>query len=117
MPKLSQYEIFTNSFVRSLSFASTEGPSRLVKNGLEDELYFINGSVFKFNVSDLLLPTQPFFTKTSENFYGLYVDKVQNEIYMLDAKNYNQQGEVLRVSSLAIVIDKFDAGIIPQNLN
>ena len=117
VPKLSKYSLTTNSLMDEVSFFSSSSPSRLVKNESSDELYYINSSIYRFSINDTVIPSVPFFNKSSENFYGLFYEKNSKELYLIDAKNYNEQGEVIRVSSSAIILDRFLAGIIPQNLN
>ena len=85
-------------------------------NKAKDKLYFLNGSVYEQSVSNVILGPTLIFQKSTENFYGLYICKYTNEIYVTNAKNYSQTGEVIRMNSLGDVIDYIATGINPQNL-
>ncbi|MDB4087997.1 hypothetical protein N9544_00050 [Flavobacteriales bacterium] len=114
VPKLSKYDISTKNLINAISILGT--PSRLIINEAKDELYFINSSIYNMAINDTIIPNIPFYQKSTENFYGLYFENRSKDIYITDAKNFNQQGEVIRINISSILLDKFSAGLIPQNL-
>jgi hypothetical protein len=115
--KITQYDINTLSSIKTFIFSSSsDTPSRLVINKKKDKLYFLNGSVYEQSVSNVILGPALIFQKSMENFYGLYICMYTNEIYITNAKNYSQTGEVIRMDSLGTVIDNITTGINPQNL-
>lgn len=114
-PKLSQYNLSAPFNLKSFSFpTSSDSPSRLSINKTRDQLYFLNTSVYTHSITSTTFSPRLFFQKTTENFYGLYIVDGIDEVYVADAKNYNELGEVIRLNSSTQVLHKFSVGIIPQ---
>ena len=65
------------------------------------------------NVTDNTYPATPFIASSGNNYYGLTVDSVRNEIYVSDAVNFSGAGKVFRYSTSANLIDNFNVGISP----
>ena len=65
------------------------------------------------NVTDNTYPATPFIASSGNNYYGLTVDSVRNEIYVSDAINFSQAGKVFRYSVSGNLIDNFNVGISP----
>jgi len=87
--------------------------NKLKINRTEDTLYFINGQVFRMATSSTGLPTDPFIVINSSNFYGLGVDDKTGNIYISDAIDYSQKGKIYIFTSRGILLNSFNAGIIP----
>ena len=82
-------------------------------------LYFLNGGygtldLYSMSINDKTLPDTPFITAGSRNFYNVAVSPENGDIYVIDVKNYTQNGEVFRYTSDGNLITSFTAGIIPN---
>lgn len=97
----------------SFMFASGDFPSRLCINDSGDSLYFLNNGIYKLSVLDQSLPALPFIASSGNNFYGLGINKIKNEIYVSDAIDFIQKGKVFRYRANGSEIDNFLVGIIP----
>ena len=47
-------------------------------------------------------------------FYGINVDPQNGDIYVTDAKNYIQNGDLLRYSADGTLLGTFSLGLIPS---
>lgn len=89
-------------------------PSHLTFNSSKNEFVFLNQDVYKMSINDVSLPSSPFITKAQGSlFYGLGINKTNNEIYIADAKDYVQKGDIYRYNYNGNLIHLFEAGIIP----
>lgn len=116
VPKLSKYDLVSMALISSFNFIGSDSPSRLTINNSQDQLYYISGSLFEMDILDNALPIVPFYQKTTENFYGISIEKESNDIYLFDAKDYNQQGSGVRLDSIGSIKNLFETGIIPTDL-
>lgn len=98
------------------SFPSMDmSPSSLSINATKDSLYYINSSVYKMSIEDAL-PTEEFVSVGEKYFYSMGVDEQTGDVYVCNAVNFVQKGEVLRYSSKGRLIDSFAADITPSGL-
>jgi DNA-binding beta-propeller fold protein YncE len=98
---------------RVYPFTSADYPSRLRMNGTRDTVYFLNTGVFKMPLGALSLPVNPFIAPVNQNFYGLGIDSASGIIYVSDAVDFVQKGEISRHRKDGTKIESFQAGIIP----
>ena len=120
---LSQINLSTNTITQTFTFDDIEAsPSDLQINNSGDSLFFIygnwgtglsNAGVFAMNINDIELPQTPIIPQQSGIYYALGFDQNKSEIYISNAKDYAQNGEVYRFSSSGIAIDTFLSGINP----
>lgn len=120
---LSQIDLFTNTIIQTFTFDDIDAsPSDLQINNSGDSLFFIygnwgtglsNAGVFTMNVNDTELPQTATIPQQEGMFYALGLDKNNSNIYVSNAKDYSQNGEVYRFSSSGILIDAFPVGINP----
>ena len=108
----SLVKITNNSIVSTFNFDVGNSPSDLIINDNGTSLFYSDGSwsknVYKFNISDLDLPTTPII---SRNFYGLgYND---GYIYGSDAVDYVQNGWSYKYNESGTIVDSVQVGIIP----
>ena len=89
------------------------GPWRLVTDGTNNTLYFLNRGVFRMAISGEALPDEPLIPAYGRNFYALGVDPVSGVVYVSDAIDYTQRGMVFRYGTDGSPIDEFRAGRIP----
>ena len=108
----SLVKITGNSIMSTFNFDVGNSPSDLVINDNGTSLFYSNGSwsknVYKFNVSDLELPTTPII---SRNFYGLGYD--DGYIYGSNAVDYVQNGWSYKYTESGTIVDSVQVGIIP----
>lgn len=100
-------------------------PSRLCTNKNKDTLYFINNNwgnetsqksgIFRINISESEIPSEPFILEGEKSFYGLFINPENSEILASDALGYNENGLIYIFSTSGIEKDVFTAGIIPGN--
>lgn len=98
-------------------------PFDLCTNANKDSLFFIygnwasnniaNSGVYSMNINDNNLPNSPLISCKNNSFYSLNINKSSNEIYIGNALNFNQAGNIYRFSSSGIVLDTFKVGINP----
>lgn len=103
----------TRRIEQSYPFASGDHPSALALNGARDTLYFINGDVWRMDVSAQTLPAAPFLPYTNTTYYGVTVDPLSSEVYVADAIDYVQRGVVYRFTARGIPVDTLRVGITP----
>ena len=117
LPKLIKINTTTNIIENEFIFSSVnESPAKLCMDAEGDKLYFINNHVYTMGIYDNILPTTPFVQSNGAVFYGVSVDKSTNQVYVTDAKDYQQKGEVYRYYENGNLIDSFTVGIIPQGI-
>ena len=98
-------------------FEEGSQPRELNISGSGDTLYFLNGGVYRHGVlsetAPELLIESPYPEGYQGGFYALGVDPVSTEIYVADAIDFVQPGQVYRYSSVGALMDEFRAGIGP----
>lgn len=111
-PQLIQFDPERKQIMTSLTFPENDSPSELTIDDSRLTLYYLNQGVYKYSISDTSLPLYPIIESNETNFYGLFVHS-NNDVYVADAKDYNQNGSVHRYLSSGVLIDQFNTGIIP----
>ena len=107
-------DAYTNTVLQQFSFPNaTDHPSKLCINAAGDRLYYLNNGVQRMSISDSALPGTTFIAQDGRIFYGLYIHPQDESIWLSDARDYVQQGKVLRYKSDATLMNEWDAGIIP----
>ncbi|MFQ3576590.1 MAG: DUF5074 domain-containing protein [Cytophagales bacterium] len=89
---------------------------KLCFNPTLDTLYWIESGLKRNTISSLEYPAQNFYNVQNTNLYGLGIDSSRNEIYVLDAKDFNQNGEMLRLNTNGTLISKKRTGVIPNGI-
>tara|TARA_B110000037_G_scaffold95505_1_gene112004 strand:+ start:10230 stop:11294 length:1065 start_codon:yes stop_codon:yes gene_type:complete len=98
-----------------MDFSAGVSPKKLTSNSTNTELYYLNGDIFKVSSSITALPSSAFISSGSSTFYGLAVNPYTGIIYTSDAKDFQQEGEVVVYSASGVELDKVMTGIIPGN--
>ena len=98
-------------------------PTKLCKDGLAENLYFINGAwggsvpmggVCKVTLLNTATPEiNLIIPEAGKLFYGLGIDPRNSEIYVSDAIDYTQKGVVYRYSPKGDLIHQFQTDLIP----
>jgi hypothetical protein len=90
----------------------SDRPTKLHTDG--QVLYWIRdgytGDVLRMNPTDLDYPA---FAWISGSAYGLFADQATRQLYVLDAKDFQQTGEVRRYSAGGQLEATVPAGIVP----
>lgn len=102
---------------------SLASPNSLVMNPQRDTLYFLYNSwagaalthagLYTMSITDTQLPLLPLVEQQNRLFYSLDVDPSSGKLYLSDAIDFMQRGNVMVFSSGGTLIDQFKAGIIP----
>lgn len=97
----------------SFTFPASASPWRLNINGTHDELYYLDGGVYRMPITATGLPTSPFIPADGRNLYGLGVDPHDGTVYVADAIDYVQRGVIYRYNTSGAEQGNFLAGVIP----
>ena len=97
---------------QSLSFNSTESPTKLCINKTHDTLYYLNNGVYQFPMSFSSLPSNPLISQGSKLYYGLGINPKDYSIYVADAIDYVQKSKVEIYKPNGTFVTNFNAGII-----
>jgi DNA-binding beta-propeller fold protein YncE len=104
----------THTVEKEFIFPSTKiGPVRLKLNAAGDQLYFIYKDVYRMDISATELPMQPLIPAAGKQLYGLGVDPKNGDIYIGDAIDHVQNGQVYRYKSDGTLIQTIPAGNSP----
>jgi hypothetical protein len=113
---LQRFNTWSKTIDRTLDFPNSDiHPLRLVSNNEGDRVYYLyNGNLHVYLLNEPDLDMTPFYD-VAGNFYGLGYDPKTTAIMVSDPMDYVQRGKVHVIRENAIVVDVFDAGIIPGN--
>ena len=99
---------------KELIFPSkSTSPKALCVNPTGDSLFFLNTSVYAMSINDSILPTQAFIEAGIRNFYAIGISP-DNRIFLSDALDYQQNGDIYIYSPSANLLHQSKAGIIPS---
>ncbi len=87
--------------------------SRLVSCPDGKTLYFLGGDVLRMDANPEAASPEIFIKADGRIFYGLAVDPDNGDVYVSDAVDYVQRGQMLRYDPNGQLIDSQDTGIIP----
>ena len=114
IPVLYRINPSDNSVEKRFEFSDkNSNPFSLNINGTGEQLYFLNEAVFRMDIEDVQLATQPFIEKGENNFYALGVRPDIEELFVSDVLDYVRNGKVLVYNQSGSFKHKFEAGIIP----
>jgi len=65
----------------------------------KDSLFFLQNGVFMVRENSSEFPTQNFAKNLSGNWYGMGFDPKRREIYLSDAKDYQQKSRIFKIKS------------------
>ena len=94
----SLYRIDPESFTieKQFSFRKGDAPSEVQINGRGDTLYWINDDIWSMSVDADRVPVRPFLDSRGTIYYGLTVDPKSDEVYIADAVDDTQPGNIYR---------------------
>lgn len=110
--RLVRIDPLNNSIEADISLQTTANSvSRLVINGNGNTLYYLMGDVYKMPITasaGTLVASQG-----SRVFYGLCVDPVDETVYVSDAIDFNQNGNIWIYKADGTYLNTFKSGLIP----
>lgn len=109
-PKLVCIDPVNMTIELSLNFSLSEFPSCLKIDGEGNTLFWVNGGVYRMEITSTALPTTPFLNTAA---YKVGYDAENDRIYVSDAGDFNSNGHVYRYGSDGTPIDTFEVGVIP----
>ena len=112
-PSLYKIDPVTFTIEKRFRFSLGDWPSEVQINGDGSKFYWINDDIWEMDVDKGTLPSKPFIAAKGTIYYGLTVDPVKGDVYVADAIDYQQQGQILRYSKEGELLDTFYVGIIP----
>lgn len=108
----------TNSIVKTFTFPTKEAsPSCLKTDGTGQTLYYIDNGIRQMDINSSDLPNAPFILQESgQYFYKIGINPVNNDVFVTDAVDFVQQGNLLLYTGGGRLISKLKAGIIPGSM-
>jgi DNA-binding beta-propeller fold protein YncE len=102
--------------VRSLLFADNNMGQwpRLAMNAARDTLYYLKEDVFRLPVAAMSAPGTPFIPSGGRTLYALGIDPRNSEVYVGDALDFQQRGQVYIYRPDGQERVQFSAGVIPN---
>ena len=94
-------------------FAADESPRALITDASGEKLYWINGGVWRMDVSAERMPVKPFIDSRDTRYYGMTICPENGQVYVADAVDYQQQGAVYRYTPDGELMDEFYVGVTP----
>jgi hypothetical protein len=93
-------------------FASNRTPSKMAVDTVHNEVYFLESDVYKYktSVEKVITPN------SGSNFYGMEVNSLTGEVFITDAKDYVQPGDLIKYSSDYNDPTVYRVGVNPQFL-
>jgi hypothetical protein len=112
--RLVKVDPVTHQVVSDISLQTTQNSiSVLTINSAGNTLYYLLGDLYKTSVSSSSCPSNSLVLQGSMSFYGLCLDPSDETIYLSDAIDYNQDGNILRYKVDGSYFGTFKAGISP----
>lgn len=101
---------------KTFSFADINArPFNLAVSPLGDQIYFINKDIYNMGITNTMLPPNPLIQANNANYYGITVDE-NGDLYVTDAVDYVQQGQVYWYNASGSLINQFKVGINPNGV-
>lgn len=113
-PSLWRIDVASFKVETHWDFAMGSYPSEMQIDGTGDNIFWLNGDkVYKMNVNDTEAPAEGFINGNGTYYYGLTINPKNGEIYVADAIDYVQNGQIKRFDALGSLLDSFYVGVIP----
>lgn len=108
----------TNSIVKTFTFPTKEAsPTCLKTDGTGQTLYYIDNGIWQMDINSTDLPNVPFILQESgQYFYKIGINPVNNDVFVTDAVDFVQQGNLLLYTGSGKLISRLKAGIIPGSM-
>jgi YVTN family beta-propeller protein len=107
----------TNRIKKRFAFpAITDSPTCLQMDRNGEVMFFILNGVRRMNINDGQLPAEDFIPNHDHSFYKMGINPDNDEIFVTDAVDYVQKGNVLRYGKEGTFISEMQADIIPGSI-
>jgi DNA-binding beta-propeller fold protein YncE len=115
LPALYQIDPATHAILATYTFPSVaEDPSDLVYDSANDDLLYLNGGVFRFDLSSGALPTTAVVDAGMSYYYALALDATRGHLLVADAGDFVNPSRILRFDAAsAAAIDTIGVGVAP----
>lgn len=90
---------------------------RLAFDSNRDTVFFFQDGVRAMGVQDEGLPEERFLPEEGQNWYGLGFDPQRNELWLADAKDYQQEGTIFRFDRKGRLLSTYMGGVIPSSFS
>ncbi len=106
----------TETIENTIDLGASSYTNKMTFNANADSIYYMTGSVYKIGINQTSAPTTPFIDGADFNYaiYGIGYRAAGNEVWIGDAKDFNQKGEVFIYSSSGKLKNSFDVNINPN---
>lgn len=106
----------TEAIESTIDLGAGSYTNKMAFNANGDSLYFLTGNVYKMSISATNAPSRAFIDGSTFNFaiYGIGYNATNNEIWIADAKDFNQKGEVFIYSSSGSQKNSFGVNVNPN---
>ncbi len=104
----------TEMVIKTIVLSAGSYTNKMVFNANSDSLYFLTGDVYKISIDATFEPTAPFITSNNNSFYGMGYRAESKEVWLGDAKDFNQKGQVLIYGRNGSFKKSFGSGINPN---
>ncbi len=117
MPVLTKINTSTLQIEQTFKLPAKTMFALLAIDGNGQTLYYAcNGSVYSMSITSASLPATPLIDISTISAYGIAVNPKNGDIYISDAKDYTQNGQVFVYSSTGILKKTMDVGIVPSKV-
>lgn len=114
-PKLYKINPINLSVLNTYEFTLNDTPGSLKINGSLDTLFFLNKGVWQMPISSDITHAKKIIEQSNSNFYGLGIHPQTGEIFVADALDYVQKGNVYRYKPNGELLKSYKVGIIPSD--
>lgn len=116
--ELYVFDLTTHRFEKKFIFPSKlSSPTCLQADGLGQTLYYIDKGVKLMDINSANLPVAPIVPEEiGASFYKIGINPVNSDIFISDAGDYSQAGNLLLYKNDGTFISKNKAGIIPGSM-
>jgi len=116
-PALVRIDPVSLEIEKTIYFELNQQPKELCSNAAGDTLYLLNNHVYQHFVlseeAPELLIESPYTNYLAGGYYGLSIDPLSGDIYLADAIDQVQRGNIYRYNRYGTPIDTFKTGISP----
>ncbi len=104
----------TETVTKTIALSAGSYTNKLVFNPAGDSLYYLTDAVYKVSIDVTNEPSTPFIASNNNSFYGMGYSMERNELYVGDAKDFNQKGQVFIYDRNGGLKKSFNCGINPN---
>lgn len=114
-PTLVKVNTKTFSVELTLPMELGANVSSITTNGDGTRLYWICNDVYSMPITSTSLPSKPLISADGNWLNGMTVDPERGDVYVANALDYVQRGQLMRYSADGQFITKVPTGVIPGN--